>query len=1161
MKKIIIPLILIFISFINAQENEIINFNGQKTTKPYIRFKHFEEFRNFPANQLNSSQRINAIKQTELLTSKVNKKILTQAQQPEWKCIGPFNVGGRVKSIALHPTDDNIAYIGAAAGGIWKTTDKGQSWTPIFDFENGIGFGSISIDLNNPNIIYAATGEAVLNSAAPMYLSSGVYKSTDAGNSWTLIGLTHCGAFSKFYVHPKNSNKLVGGVVGSNFGFYYSTDAGQTWNKSENLEKNVTDISLNPENENEYIVGVMGEGVYYTSNSGKSWENRSNGLPQSINRISVQMAPSNPEIVYCLFEEGEEAGIFKSTNKGLSWQRVYRGNSSFFNGQGWYNNYIAVNPTNPNIVIAGGIYLWMTSDGGKSYSSWKNITNGYQGGNVHVDQHCGAFSTINPNELWIGNDGGMYLSKNGGNSFLDINNGLAITQFYSFDVDQSVENKNYGGTQDNGTLGNNINPQNWEIINGGDGFQTVLDYETNNTLYGEVYTANTVFPFTKNLSNNSYKLLSKGLTSDVNGIWDPPLEMHPLYNFVLYHGRSALYYSFDYGTNWYISIPPQTYKFTAISASPLLEELIYAGTMGGDLFITENHFETYKNVANNGLVARPITDIECSSINPETAFVTVSGFGTAHIFKTTNKGENWINISDKFPDIPCNTIKLHPENEDWIFVGTDIGVFATFNGGQTWLPFGRKLPRTIVTDLEILDKSLKGNYVLRASTFGRSIWEIDLPNEIITDYEITSPTGGELLVGTAKYTFSWYGFDIPVKVELTHDNGENWITIADNLNSNYLLVSFPNKETHNNRIKVSSINKPEQVKISNPFTISAVKRGSVLEQSSFNYVPYGIALSPDGYLWATSFYNNNLYKIDPKSLRVIENIKIPGDSLFTDLTFDKPNNLLYVHRMNSSGNTGTGGKILQCNLDGTLIKEYESPAINYPIGLEMLDGKLLACDRDGYPKYMYLTEPGTSKILQKYENPFSEYLGPRSICYDGNQYLYQASTHFSTAEGIIATYIVKIDKNTFQEVDRILLTSRSGIINCRGIEYDKNDKNFWITDFGGNIYKIAGFETISSIEQPNTESNKHQQLNCEIYPNPANQYTNLFIYNTENINNITINIYNTAGVNVQNHKLTPENSNINHIILNTEKLQTGLYFIEIKSDKKTIDIIKMTIIK
>lgn len=1151
MKKFIIIAVgillgIVYTAFSQSNIDEYFINNGKKTSKPYMRFKHFEEMRSFPTNELSQEKRIKAFNVMESMVSKSDKKSLLQAQQPEWRCIGPFNVGGRVKSIAIHPQTDGTVYIGAAAGGIWKTTDAGDNWTPIFDYENGIGFGSICIDVNNPDIIYAATGEAVLNSAAPMYLSAGVFKSTDAGATWFNIGLTNAGSFSKFYVHPLNSNKLVGGVVGMNNGFYYSTDAGNSWNKSPSFTKNVTDVTINPNDENEYIVGVGGEGIYYTSNSGENWEKRNTGLPDTIGRVSVQAAPSNSDILYTLFEEGgmgSLGSIYKSTNKGLSWTRTYKGPETFFNGQGWYDNYIMVHPTNPDIVFAGGIDVHKTSNGGQTNSSWKNTTNGYTGGDVHVDQHCGAFNPLNLNEIYIGNDGGVFKSKNLGDSYTNLNKGLEITQFYSLDIDQKQVNRTFGGTQDNGTLSNHTNPDIWGWVNGGDGFRTVLDYQEPNVIYGEVASSVSVFPFRRNISTGDYKMLTDGIdASDVSGIWDPPLIIHPTQNIALYHGRNALYYSLSSGNFWEKALPRQEYKFTAIAVSPKKDELIYAGDLAGGLYVTKDHFQSSKNVSSNGMVARTVTDIECSSINEETVFTAVSGFGTDHIFKSTDAGESWRSISKNFPDVPCNSIVMHPENEDWLFAGTDIGVFASFNGGQTWLPFGRKFPRTIVTEMKILNKSLTGNYILRAATFGRSIWEVDIPNDIINENEITSPAGGEILIGTAFHNLSWYGFDKPVKVEITYDNGKNWFVLAEGLNSDNFNMKVPNKETFLNRIRVSSGNQ-EQVKISNTFSISPVQRGSVLQISSVSFVPYGIAWDGENHLFATSFYGNSLYKINTNSLMIEGKTTLSGDSLFTDIAIDRNNGTLYIHQLNSTNDPGDGGKVIITDNEGNILKSYTSPAKYYPIGLEIVDQNLIICDNRSSPRQLYVAEPSTGKVWNTLLNPFQERYGPRGLCYDGERYLYQACTDF-TGSSLVATFLIKIDKDNLEkEVDRMPLIGRGGYINCRGVEFNRSDNNFWVTDFGGNIYKIAGFNTILEKEEdsPNQQIN---QFESEIYPNPANDFTNISFTMASGAESVDISIIDIMGRSIGKfYKKLSDGQSSSYIQIDTKQFSSGIYYV------------------
>ncbi|MCX7908834.1 MAG: T9SS type A sorting domain-containing protein [Ignavibacteria bacterium] len=1075
----ILLLFLIFSNFILLCQIK----NYEDYDDPARRALEFNKQRAYPFEEIPDFARQTAFEQMEKLHKKLSSSRVL-AEQPKWKPIGPFDIGGRIKSIVFHPTKNGWVYAAGAAGGIWFSSNLGDYWEPIFDYENGIAFGSIAIDMNNPDVIYAGTGESVIGGGV-IYLGNGMYKSTNGGKTWKLIGLSQVGAFSKVYVHPKNSNIVVAGATIRQPGFYVSTDAGASWNKL--FDKNVTDVSFNPNNPNEYLIGVNGDGVYYTSDLGKTWARRSNGFESGVGRISVQFSPSEPDIVYALLDVSSQGLIYRSTNKGISWTLVYRGSTDFFRGQGFYNNFIEVHPKNSNIVLAGGIDIYRSSDG-KNFS---NVTNGYSGGNVHVDQHCAAFNPFNPNIVMVGNDGGVYLSTDAGITWRPKNNNLQVTQFYGFDIDHTKPNINFGGTQDNGTLGN-LSPDDWEFVAGGDGFRTVIDYINPNIIYGQSTPSGVIKPFKLDLKSGSYTIIDKGIDFS-SSVWDPPLTMDPQINYILYYGRDKLYATYSGGNSWEVLPTPKVNgRYTAIEVSPLNSEVIMAGTSGGDVIVTTDGGERWTIVSNNGLVNRWVTDIAFSNQNQGTAFVSFSGFYTPHIFKTTDFGKNWYDIGKTLPDIPVNTIAVHPFNEDIVFVGTDIGVFATYDGGTNWFPFGEGLPRSPVTDLKFCKYQLVANSIpLRAATHGRGIWEADVPLDFITNFEITSPAGGEIFVSTTKQVISWYGFTPPVKIEFSPNDGIDWRIIAENVASSPFIWNIPNVETELARIKITSLSNPNQVKISNTFTISIVERGSILQNTSVNFIPYGIAYDGKEGLWVTSFGSNQLTKLNANTLTREKSIKLPGDSLFTDIAFDRDNNIMYIHRMNST--SGNGGVVLVLDTNGNLIRQFTSPANVYPTGIEVFDGKLLLGDRDKKDEFgkqvLMVVNPSNGSVEKTYQNPYSKTYGPRGLAYDREKYVYQVGTFFPSTGSLTEAVISKIPKENLSiEVDRIVLQSPTGIINARGIEFDPRDKNFWITDYAGNIYKLAGFDLILSI----SENQKHRNLlnsnELIINPNPAKEY-------------------------------------------------------------------------
>lgn len=1030
--------------------------------KPKLREIYFYEQRAFPFDRIPFRARVKALEETEAFMKRLPQTLL--AQQPEWYPIGPYYIGGRARTVVVHPENPAIAWIGAAAGGIWKTTDYGNSWKPVFDNENAIAMGSIAIDFNNPDILLAGTGE--MSSNIDAYLGDGVYRSTDGGETWTQVGLVTVGAFSKIWIHPQNSSLVLAGATKNGAGLYRSTDGGFTWQKT--FDGNVSDVAMNPADPDEWFIAVTGDGVYRSTDGGVNWTRHSSGLATSgVGRISVFVAPSNPSVLYALMEVSGIANIYKSTNSGSSWVNVYAGGSDFFRNQGWYDQYIVVHPANENIVLAGGIDIWRTEDGGQT---WENITNGYGGGPlyggdpVHVDQHHAAFAPSNPSIVYAVNDGGVYLSQDAGKTWSNINNDLQITQFYAMDVDQSHPNRNYGGTQDNGTLGNYQQEDRWNFVAGGDGFVVIVDYENPHIIYGE-YPNGAMWK--RNLQTGTFRRIDQGIPSTDEGLWSSPIAIDPIDPTILYHGRSKLYINFNGGeSSWEVISPnfPQLQgKISAIAISPANPDVLYFGTNGGEVYVSTDAGETWTSVSENGLVTRFVTDIECSPTDGNTAYITFSGFGVPHVFKTTDAGRSWINISGTLPDIPCNALAISPENEQNLYVATDIGVFATFDGGQTWVPYGVGLPRVPVVDLKIHQESL----ALRAATHGRSMWEVPI-EQSIESFAIVRPAGGEDFSALSSQLLSWYGFQLPVKVEYSVDDGQTWELIAENVSQDRLIWKVPMVETIAARIRVTSQANPSQSAISMRFSIQPVSPGSILLENGVSHVPYGIAYDHQGNLWATSFYTNRIYRYNAETLQLLESFPMPfGDSLFTDITVNRKNGHIYVHKMQST--SGGVGTIIELTPSGDLVATYLSPAAQYPIGLVWIDNDtLLVGDRNTYELFLY--DLSELRTLQTFSNPFTASYGPRGLCRDNAGNVYQISTDFSGGS-LQGAYIVKMPAGNYsQEVQRMELVSRAGIINARGIDYDPRDGTFWISDFGGTIYKIVGFQIPTTAPESGAET-------------------------------------------------------------------------------------------
>ncbi len=1010
------------------------------------------------------------------------------AEQPQWTSLGPRSTGGRVKSILIHPTDPNILYIGAAAGGVWKSTNAGGTWIPIMDDANGIATGSLCFHPENPDIIYVGTGEQVQN--ANTYLGAGLLRSTDAGVTWSTVGLTDVGSFSRVYVHPANPSIIMVSCMNTNGGVYRSEDGGSTW--SRKLSGQVYDMSINPSNPNEWFVSLPDSGIYYTQDAGATWQQRINGISGSIGRISIQQSSMNEDVLFALIELDNLAHIYRSNNKGQVWTRQYvDGQGCFFSGscspsgsQGFYDNYIYISPHNDQVVFAGGIDIWRTTNGG---STWQNMTQGYGDGNganaPHVDQHCLAIHPENANIVYAGNDGGMLRSTNGGVSWSVINDNLSITQFYSFDLDPTDRRRNFGGTQDNGTLGT-FGQTEWDTMAGGDGMITIVDYGNPNRFYGN-YPNGVIYRY--QINPRQQRIVMDGVDDSEPAGWVAPLKMSPHDPATLYHGRRRMYLTNLSGDVWYpISDPmPNGLLVTAIEVSPADPTVVWAGSNGGDLLVTDTEGEEWTLLDRSQLANRYISDIAASYSNPRTAWIAYSSYSTKNVWKTTDLGETWTSLWDGMPDVPVSSIEVHPDDENIIFIGTDIGVFATFDGGKSWVEYGKGLPRSPVLDIKL--STTFG--VVRVGTHGRGIWEAPLVTSAPSAPSITAPTGGDVFRGTLTTTLAWSGFSGRVRIEFSPNNGEQWIPVASSISASAYRWKVPNMPTILGRIRVTSEADDQVFAVSRSFSIVPIERGNVITQTAVPWVPYGLAHDGRDGLWTTSFYEPKLYKLNATTLTLIKSINIRGnvgDSLFTDMTMDRSTGEIYLHRLN--GSDGAGAVVIVLDTNGNVLRQFASQARNYATGLELVNGNLIAAERDGLRRLYTMSKSDGSLISQVF-NPYQKNYGPRCLAYDGSTTMYQTSTTFPSAGGALTECFVigMSTSNLSTESRRQTLQNRDGVINARGIEIDPVDRNFWISDFGGNIYKITSFEFVPPPLVSNVEKGAEgaERTTISVAPNPV----------------------------------------------------------------------------
>lgn len=983
-----------------------------------------------------------------------------QSEHPQWTVVGPLTTAGRIRCVVVHPTDPSIVYIGAAAGGVWKSTDSGAQWTATMDDANGIAMGALAMDPRNPNVILAGTGEPVrrINSS---FLGCGLLRSTNAGASWQPAGLGTVGAFSRIIIHPSQPQRIMAAGMNTNAGVWRSNNDGTTWQRI--FDGQIYDMCTNPSNADEYFITLPDSGIFFTANGGSTWERRMSGIDGAIGRTSIHQAPSSPNIVYALVERNARGSIWKSTDKGLTWRALYEATSAcFFTGtcredesQGFYDNYITVHPTNPNVVLAGGIDIWRCSDG----ENFDNITRGYERGRpmgpVHVDQHAAAFAPSNPAIVYAANDGGMVRSVDLGSTWQVVNTGLAVTQFYSFDVDPLVRDRMAGGTQDNGTLAALRSTIDWDSVYAGDGMVTVIDHTEpavifGNLPYGAIYRVNT--------ETGDIRFVMVGIDNAERTLWVAPLVMDPKNNSVLWHGRRRVYKTTDRADQWQPMSPYVAGSLSAIAVATSNGNVVAAGSDRGEVIITTDGGTQWKSVDDGLLPSRWIGSIAFDPKTASTLWVGLQGYGDAQVWRSTDGGVTWHSRSHGFPNVPVNKILHHPLQNDVLYAATDVGVFATTDAGATWFPYGKGLPRSPAVDIKI---NLTLGY-LRVATLGRSIWECAIAVDPPSDPVVTVPTGGEALVGLRTTTVAWNGVLPPVSVEYSVNDGATWNAIDSNVNAYATQWRVSHWPTATARIRVTSLASPASVAVSRPFTIATATPGTVLASRSTWWRPNGLAFDGKHTLWTSSFSRGQLFKLDANSLALLGSVRLPpeaGDSLFTDIAYDSTTGHIYIHRLNALD--GQGATIVVVDTNGTFVRSFASPATSYGVGLTLRGSHLIVGERDA-PWRLFEADATTGAVTATRVNPVRGAFGPRALATRHNGLVAQAFTAFSPETGRLNDAVVDeislIDATTAQRGRRISTHTRDNVVNVRGLAIDDSQQTLWVTDFNGQILRFAAWD-------------------------------------------------------------------------------------------------------
>lgn len=836
-------------------------------------------------------------------------------QSGNWVSIGPFHSAGgytgigRLNTIEFHPSDPNTYFVGSPSGGLWQTTDNGQSWFTHTDHLPSLGVSAIVVDYSNPQHIYIGTGDCDggtaagftgLNSRGDTH-SAGILKSTDGGQTFQPTGLSwitqNTQYINRLLQHPTDSATLL---AATSLGIYRTTDAGTSWTQTQagdfkDLEVSSLDSSIwyassfNPSG---------GTGFYYSSDEGITWT-----LNQTfpwVNRINIAVIPQNGE-VHLLCASATDNGfyglyksrtpdvsgsftLYSSSPNILSWMSSGAG----MGGQGIYDLAFTADPIDTAILYVGGINLWKINhiqNTSTCLSMW--INGGLNPGNlplVHADQHFLAFKP-GTQELYTCNDGGLYKSNSSGISWTEIThtgNGPVIGQFYRIGLSEADPNLMMGAMQDNGTIMQNQNG--WQMISGGDGSECMID------------PADTTFRYMSTIPGKIFRSSDAGIsfpddiTANINGSpvvgWIFPYQAKPGQPHEIILGMDNLYLSTNRGNTWQLKSQNQSggIPMQYMDVSTMNTDIMVAG---GFQYImrTTDAGSSWNHILPSQLSTQKITAAVSDPVQPDRIWITCSSYDTVgKVFYTSDGGQNWTDLSGTLPDIPVNCISYTIGSQDALYIGTDLGVFYRDANMSDWIPYNSGLPNVIITELEIL----YGPNIIRAASYGRGIWESPLadpaPGTPITDFSASA----QIICAGDNVSFQDLSNGSPTQWNWFFPGGNPSTSTLQNPVVNYAnagtyLVSLITSNTHGSSSKV----KPVLIRVGeipavNPFVSGAVCEGGSLQLHHANL--YGCTYhwsGPNGF--TAQNYTTTLNPVTASNAGVYSlEVSYPGCSMASD---------------------------------------------------------------------------------------------------------------------------------------------------------------------------------------------------------------------------------------------------------------------------------------
>ena len=687
------------------------------------------------------------------------KASATNRSNSAWENLGPnstvggYSGTGRVNSIAIDPTNENIVYVGTAGGGLWKSTNGGNSWTPKTDMLGTLGVSTIVIDNNNSDIIYLATGDC---EAYDNY-SIGVLKSTDGGNTWQTTGLdwslTNTRVIHKLVQDPDNENTLI---AATSIGMYRTTNAGASW--TQVMTGNVRDvIARATASTSTYFAvkqvvlngGIINGEMYRSTNNGSSWN-----LTQTIsgtNRVKLGVSEDNPNYVYALASDDGNSGflgLYRSTNNGSSFSLrssspnllgwAIDGNDT--GGQGWYDLAFTVDPNDVNRVHVGGVNHWYSTNGGTSWTMSNYWTGNATFPVVHSDKHEFLFSPSG--DLWESNDGGIYKSTDAGLTWTDKTSNLEISQMYAVGISQT-STRIMAGLQDNGSKFRNNN--NWTHEIGGDGMNCAINPDNDDVLYGCIQLGK----MRRSLNGGaSWSNIHLNIPGTPTGAWVTPYSLDPQNSSTIIAGYDDVWKSEDQGNTWENigNNVANGGRLEHLVIAPSDSDVIYTGRTNS-LYRTIDGGVTWDQMTIPG---SPISEITVSTNDPMTIYTVLGNYENGKkVYKSNDGGSTWDNISGSLPNLRALSITIHEDGDETVYVGMDMGVYYRGLSDNDWTLYNTSLPNVEVSDLKIKEATNE----LFIATYGRGVWK----NSTIGT-TTSCQSASEIVIDNVDFdnaTFSW----------------------------------------------------------------------------------------------------------------------------------------------------------------------------------------------------------------------------------------------------------------------------------------------------------------------------------------------------------------------------------------------------------------------